>query len=152
MDDLRIREAVRFAMPESFSGPCYFLFESRQPDGEEFGLAVFLDSGFDRHGVSLRPPFSRIAVRKGVAVDTAVMSCEQLRTLAGVALDLVDVREKAHLTINAAGSSHQLQTASMFSGIPAEQLRRLVGALLDSADALEGYARVGRFPARPHHL
>jgi len=152
MHDLRTREAVHFGLPESFSGPCYFLFESAENDQRQVGLAVFLDSGFDRYGVSRQPPFGRIAFRSGGVPYHTPMSVDQMTAWAGVLLDLADEREKSHLTIDPIGASTDVQSENFVLSIPHEQMKRLVGALLDGADALDNYPRVGRFPPRPYHL
>ena len=146
-NDNRSDEARSFGLPVSFQGPTYFRFDHGTGDGSSYGVALFLDYGLDFRGAA-----ACLAVADGHNKSQIWLSKAQLQEYAGIALDVADARSKAHLTISEAGSSNELAKLGVPLAMPADQLKRLVGALLDASDAIDTYNRTGSFPARHAHL
>lgn len=142
-NDHRSDDAKLFDLPLSFQGPTYFRFDAVSDDSQPYGVALFLTYGTD-----FRTPSACLAITNGKTAEKIWLSDEQLQNYPGILLDVADAKSKEHLTITDEHSSNDLIRLRAFKAMPPDQLKRLVGALLDASDAIQIYRRVGRFPVR----
>lgn len=137
--DLRSQDAIAFQLPRSAQGPTYFRYSGVADNGTTHGVALFLDYGINIYGVDRA--FARLAVVVEGRSELVSMGSEGMNQLAGNLLDEVDRRRKLGVTIDAEAPAMDLVPYRIPITMPVEQLERLVGALLDGADALEIYRR-----------
>jgi len=139
--DFRSQDAIVFHLPRSAQGPTYFRYSGMADNGTTHGVALFLDYGINICGVD--PAFARIAIVVEGRSEMVSMGGEDLNQLAGTLLDEADRRRKLDVTIEPGAPAAAVVPYRMPITMPVEQLERLVGALLDGADALEIYRRTG---------
>lgn len=142
-NDHRSDDAKLFGLPVSFQGPTYFRFDAVSDESKPYGVALFLAYGRD-----FQTPSACLAITNGTTAEKIWLNEEELQSYAGILLDVADAKSKEHLTINDEHPSNDLIRLRAFKAMSPDQLKRLVGALLDASDAIHTYRRVGRFPIR----
>lgn len=137
--DFRSQDAIVFRLPRSAQGPTYFRYSGVADNGTTHGVALFLDYGINIYGVDRA--FARLAVVVEGQAELVSMGGKDMNQLAGTLLDEADRRRKLDVTIAPEAPAADLVPHRMPITMPVEQLERLVGALLDGADALQDYRR-----------